>query len=162
MTDLSLLNSFHQVKNVSHLIFSKEVWSPLREPAWTEELVGHPDKSFVEFILQGIQEGFRIGHDRRHYLVPATSNLSIDNPQAVTEYLDREVTLGRMHVSQWKTGLQTSPLGLVPKKNKPGKWRLIVDLSSPKEGSVNGGINTELLSLSYASVDHLAANSCCR
>ena len=43
------------------------------------------------------------------------------------------------------------------KKEQTRKWWLIVDLSSPKEGSINGGINTELSSLSYASVDHLAA-----
>ena len=63
--------------------FSKEVWSSLRETAWTEELAGHPDKCFAEYILQGIQEGFRIGHDVLHYLIimSATSNLSINNPQ---------------------------------------------------------------------------------
>ena len=50
------------------------------------------------------------------------------------------------------------PIGIDTKKEqKPGKWRLIVDLYSPIKGSVNGGISTELSSLSYTSVDHLAA-----
>ena len=52
--------------------------------------------------------------------------------------------------------LHTSPLGMIPKKNKPGKWRLIVDLSSPKGHSVNDGINSEYCSLEYATVDMLA------
>lgn len=32
-----------------------------------------------------------------------------------------------------------------------------MDLSSPEEGSVNNGINPELASLAYTSVDHLLA-----
>ena len=53
--------------------------------------------------------------------------------------------------------IHLSPIGLVPKKNKPGKWRLIVDLSSPLDHSINDGISRERSSLSYTSVDHLAA-----
>ena len=40
---------------------------------------------------------------------------------------------------------------------KPGKYRLIMDLSSPKNFSVNDGIDPALLSLSYASIDHLSS-----
>ena len=47
-----------------------------------------------------------------------------------------------------------SPIGLIPKSNQPGKWRLIVDLSSPGGSSINDAINPELCSLSYASVDN--------
>ena len=50
-----------------------------------------------------------------------------------------------------------SPLGVIPKKNKPGKWCLIVDLSAPQGGSINDGIDSNLSSLSYSSIDHLAA-----
>ena len=45
---------------------------------------------------------------------------------------------------------------IIPKKNKPGKWRLIVDLSSPEDASVNDGIEKEICSLSYTSVDAVA------
>ena len=41
-------------------------------------------------------------------------------------------------------------------KNASGKWRLIVDLSSPENSSVNDGISKELSSLSYMSVDTVA------
>jgi len=107
------------------------VCSPLRKTAWRCDLAGHAEKCFSQYILQGIQYGFRIGYDRHHYLMPATSNLKVDNPQAVTEYLSREVTLGRMwkvYISTWLASLQKSSLGLIPRKNKPGKWRLIVDV----------------------------------
>ena len=76
------------------------------------------------------------------------------------EYLSREVQLGRM----WKfppgafpRGIHLNPNGLISKKNKPGKWRLIMDLSSPVDHSINDGISQERSSLSYTSVDHLAA-----
>ena len=48
------------------------------------------------------------------------------------------------------------PIGLIPKKGKPGRWRHIVHLSSPDGGSVNDGIDRNLASLKYPTVDHLA------
>ena len=78
----------------------------------------------------------------------------------ITDYLAKEVFLNRM----WKCplnaaplGIHTSPVGAIPKKNKPGKYRLIMDLSSPKNFSVNDGIDSALSSLSYASIDHLSS-----
>ena len=50
-------------------------------------------------------------------------------------------------------GLTISPIGVIPKRNRPNKWRLIVDLSSPKGESVNDGISSTLCSLTYASID---------
>ena len=72
----------------------------------------------------------------------------------------REVVLNRMwkyprHVSP--PGIHTSPIGVIPKKNRPGKWRIIVDLSSPRGFSVNDGISSDLSSLACTSVDHLAS-----
>ena len=45
---------------------------------------------------------------------------------------------------------------MIPKKNQPGKWRLIVDLSSPQGSSVNDYIDQQLSSLTYVSVDDAA------
>jgi len=55
------------------------------------------------------------------------------------------------------TCIHISPLGLIPKKSKPGKLCLIVDLSSPMDASVNDGISPDLASSLYASIDHFAA-----
>ena len=44
-------------------------------------------------------------------------------------------------------------MGMIPKKSKPGSWRLIVDLSGLKGSSVNDGIGKDMFSLSYMSVD---------
>ena len=45
--------------------------------------------------------------------------------------------------------VQISPLGAIPKKHKPDKWRLIVDLSSPHGCSINDAIPKDLCSVSY-------------
>ena len=52
--------------------------------------------------------------------------------------------------------VQVSPFGVIP-KSEPGKWRLILDLSAPEGCSVNDGISKESCSLSYMSVDDVAA-----
>ena len=48
-----------------------------------------------------------------------------------------------------------SPFGVIPKKHKPGCWRLIFDLSVPDGASVNDGISKEDSSLSYVSIDDI-------
>ena len=51
--------------------------------------------------------------------------------------------------------VQVSPFCVIP-KSEPGKWRLILDLSSPEGFSVNDGVHKDLYSLSYMSVDEVA------
>ncbi|KAK3737999.1 hypothetical protein QZH41_009638 [Actinostola sp. cb2023] len=53
--------------------------------------------------------------------------------------------------------LQVSSFGVIPKKGQPGKWRLIVDLSSPAGMSVNDGINPEEFTLQYVRIDEIIA-----
>ena len=82
MQDLLNLDAQQPRSDVSHLIISPEVYIPLSVSAWTEELSSHPDKLFAKFMLQGLQ---RIEFDRRIWLQPASYNLSVHNPQTVTE-----------------------------------------------------------------------------
>ena len=56
--------------------------------------------------------------------------------------------------------LQVNKMGVIPKGHTPGKWRLITDLSSPTCTSVNDGIETEVTSLSYITVDNVAQVAC--
>ena len=95
-----------------------------------------------------------------HWVQPSTqppANLPSGNPEVIVDYLKREVSRGRMFVCPSETGIHISPMGVIPKKNKPGKWQLIVDLSAPEGGSVNDGISREQSTLVYSSVDHLSA-----
>ena len=48
-----------------------------------------------------------------------------------------------------------SRLGVIPKSNQPGKWRLIVDLSYPEGRSVSDGISGELCSLQYMRMEEV-------
>ena len=118
------------------------------------------DEAFVHYILQGIAEGFRVGFNCRHHsLIFCKRNMSATQlPQVVSDYLLEELALNRVTqipaVTAQAVGIQCSPFGVIPKKNKPGKLRLIVDLSSPAEHSVNDAIGKECSF--YTSVDDVA------
>ena len=71
-------------------------------------------------------------------------------------YLTEEITLGRVtgpFPNSLRLQVQVSWFGVIPKNHQSNKWRLIVDLSHPVNGSVNGGIPKELCSLKYITVD---------
>ena len=48
-----------------------------------------------------------------------------------------------------------SSFGVILKRGQVGKWRPIVDLSSPMGSSVNDGINPEDFTLHYIKVDQV-------
>ena len=78
-----------------------------------------------------------------------------ENPQVVGSYLEEERKAGRVVgplCPEDYPFVHTSSLGGIL-KSTPGKWRLIVDLSSPEGGSVNDGIRESWCSLAYATVD---------
>ena len=81
------------------------------------------------------------------------------NAEVVQAYLDKEVVLGwivgPINPSSAPYSTQVSPIGVIPKSNQLGKWRLIVDLSSLEGRSVNGGIEPELCSLHYLRLDEV-------
>eukprot|EP00731_Ephydatia_muelleri_P026363 Em0018g463a len=116
-----------------------------------------PDREFVNFLIDGITVGFRIGYKRKgDTLVSATRNmLSAEvNPSVISEYLDKELRLGRVvGPLPGDTAVHVSRFGVVPKSSQPGKWRLIVDLSAPENHSVNDGISPESCSLTYTTVE---------
>ena len=68
--------------------------------------------------------------------------------------MQKEVTesriLGPFNPAEYPQ-IHTSRFGVIP-KSTPGKWRLIVDMSSPEGNSVNDGIHESLCSLSYVTV----------
>ena len=51
--------------------------------------------------------------------------------------------------------LQVSSFGVIPKKGQPGKWHLIVDMSSPHGSSVNDGIDRDEFSMHYIHLDQI-------
>ena len=82
------------------------------------------------------------------------------NLDPVDSYLNKEISAGRI-VSVPKLTHPSPPIHIsrfrvISKQNKPGKRRLILDLSAPPGMSINDGISTEVCSLHYASVDDAA------
>ena len=116
----------------------------------------------MEYLLRGIKDGFWIGFRVAAVQLKARkTNMPsvLDHPEVVTEYIKEEVQANRMHRVDDAVAekVHCSPFGVIPKKNKPNKWRLILDLSSPDGQSVNDGIDKDLVSLSYISIDNVAA-----
>ena len=114
--------------------------------------------------MSGIREGFRIGFDHRAPLRSATRNMfsAQKHPEVVRAYLDAECSRGRM-LGPFPSAVQAAlppchinRFGVIPKGRGTGKWRLITDLSFPPGLSVNDGIDPDLCSLTYTSVDRVA------
>lgn len=125
---------------------------------WQASLAYHPDRDFANWVVAGIRHGFRIGFDYTRGR-PRRSNRNLasafEKPQVIREYLAKECAEGRImgpFTSTELPQLHISRFGVVPKSTQ-GKWRLILDLSSPDGHSVNDGISEALCSLSYVSVD---------
>ena len=67
----------------------------------------------------------------------------------------RQDRIGRSSVH---SGVYCSAFGVIPKKGQAGRWRLIVDLYSPEGHSVNDGVDKDMSSLSYLSVDEVMSS----
>ena len=126
-------------------------------------LCHHPDKVFVSVILRGLNKGFPIGFDFAHcsfWSVACNHASSLCHSNIVTQYVAHKVSLGRLVGPVSPQGLQTSPIGLIPKCHQPNSCRMIVDLSCPFGSSVNDGIDPSLASICYASVDNAVEIIC--
>lgn len=136
-----------------------EIRTPVLVDSWREALASHPDRAFRDYIVRGFREGFHIGfaHGSRQ-CVSAKSNMksAVENKGVVEQYLKREVELKRVVgplPPNSIPGMHINRFGVIPKAHQPGKWRLIVDLSHPEGSSVNDGIERELCSLHYTTVE---------
>ena len=128
---------------------------PLEE--WDPYLKSFPDQTLAAFLRRGFKFGFRIGFDPSKPLRSCEKNHQsvIANPETVSAYISDEVAQHKLRVASGP--VHTSPIGLIPKANQPGKFRLICDLSSPQGTSVNDGISHDLCSLQYARIDDAVA-----
>ena len=139
------------------------ITTPLKLEYWQQQLSSHPDGKFAQLILNGMEQGFKIGfqHSSSQLRSKGGNMLSTrSHPEVVSEYIATELALGRiaevgLAETAKKSGIHTSPFGVIPKKHKSNKWRLILDLSSPQGFSVNDGISKESSSISYTTTDYV-------
>ena len=123
------------------------------------ELRSHPDQVKVDYVITGLTTGFRLGFDPSAVsLTSAVHNMPSASlqPSVIDQYLLSELEKGRVagpFPASPIPNLHISRFGVIPKKHQPGKWRLILDLSSPLGHSVNDGISKEPFSVQYMKVD---------
>ena len=139
------------------------VTTPLRVQVWQQVLLHHPDRAIAQYICKGLEQGFRVGFQRGSPLKSAQANLgsASEHPEAIEDFVTKECTRGHMLPCMFTTTeglppLQVNRIGAVPKGHNTGKWRIITDVSFPKAGSVNDGIDPSLCSQSYTTVDEIA------
>ena len=154
--DLVLLNQCRESNPVSLPTQAQHITTPLVVGQWESLLQDHPDRPLVQYIVTGMKEGFRVGFRRDYKYKRASGNMrsAIMNPKQVADFIQAEVQAGRViGPLQDIREVHVSRFGVIPKQGQPGKWRLILDLSSPHGSSVNDGYVPELSSIRYATVD---------
>ena len=101
-------------------VTTQGISTPLRPMAWQQALAQHPHREWVASLLEGMQNGFRIG------LIPTTAcrsstrnHPSADkHPVVVSEYLREQVAAGYMlgpFSPGQCSGMIISSIGVVPK-----------------------------------------------
>ena len=134
--------------------------TPLHVEQFAWELRNHPNQPQVSFVLEGLRDGFRLGYFYPRKLRSASRNKpsAHQHPEVVDSYLANEAALGRV-AGPFEfpplPGLHISSFGVLPKRGQPGKWRLIVDLSSPHGSSVNDGISEDEFTMQYIHLDQI-------
>ena len=134
------------------------IMTPLDWRKWSQALSLYPDETFKEYIISGLKQGFRIGL-KGSRCCSAVGNMksAMEQPQVVSEYLQRECAAGRIlgpfTVDELSmSDMVVSRFGVIP-KSSPENWRLIVDLSFPEWVSENDGIDPGVCSLQYSRVE---------
>ena len=137
------------------------VSSPINIEVLKSELVNHPDKEFVHYLLHGIQFGFDTGiKDPPTHTYECKNLLSArTQPDYVTHAIQEEVENGYMLGPFDKlpfSHYRVSPIGVAQHKYS-SKRRLTLDLSSPHDNpevsSINQHIDKSDWSLKYVRVD---------
>lgn len=134
----------------------RAVLTPLVWMEWDWLIELHPDQQLQSYIVDGIQNGFRVGFNYECELKKADHNMpsTFAHPDLIRDYLATECSKGRVLGPLEPTcfpQVQISWFGVIP-KGSTGKWQLIIDLSLPRNYSVNDGVSENLSSLAYASI----------
>ena len=145
-------------ENVNTYINNLSTSTPVNVTYLKHELQFHPNATFVLHLIQGFQEGFRIGFEGpRAPRFSKNLKSAAEHPDLVSKNLQKEVTLGRTAGPFLRPpfpNFQVYPIGVVPKKHSTD-WRTIFHLSHPKATgtSVNDHISKDTYSLQYVKID---------
>ena len=72
--------------------------SPLNYNRFCSELTKHPNRDWVDYVLHGIREGFKLGFESSFLLKPPKKNKAsaYQHATVIDAYLANEVRLGRV------------------------------------------------------------------
>lgn len=137
--------------------------TPYKPEAWLSALKTHCLIDRYPNIYTGLRFGFPAGlPPLPRTFTPPNSQTIIDHQRTFEEIISKEFQKGRYigpfsgsEVQDTLGNFQTSPLSLIPKPGKPGKFRLVQNLSfphSPLHGptSVNSHIDSNNFPTSYS------------
>ena len=130
--------------------------SPIDATLLQYELLHHPNRNFVNSLINTLKFGARIGYSGPQKARVSCNLISASqHPEVVSSNLSKEIQKGRVagpFLSSPLKGLQCHPVGVVPKKHS-SEWRTIYHLSYPEGDSINDHIPKEPYSLQYVRVD---------
>ena len=123
----------------------KGITTPVNIVNMIQCLSQHPERHMVNYIINGLTNGFEIGYANSS-LKHCTHNLrsTSEHTKDVTTAINKELDRGHMpgpFTSAPLQKLHCSPLGSTEKKD--GSRRLPMGLSQPRGGSINEGIDKE-------------------
>nr|XP_010778599.1 PREDICTED: uncharacterized protein LOC104953359 [Notothenia coriiceps] len=135
--------------------------TPINIPQLAAALSTHQDSAFVDYLLSGFSQGFRVGVLSSPTVTFVAKNLqsAAKEPNIVSQLIDKELLKGYIigpFSSSPFSVFRSNPIGIATRKYS-GKKRLIFDLSAPRSDpfcSVNSIIPPDQFSLHYASVDN--------
>jgi hypothetical protein len=127
--------------------------TPLIADAWEKELqICNIHNRFIDVPLS-IQQGFNMGvnSDIPFIYTPPNYKSALDNPDTIKSHIAKEQAAGRYSGPFSKSCLESiigpfrsSPLGTVPKSDTPGDFRIIQDLSYPRNDPFHLSVNAEI------------------
>ena len=139
------------------LVSSSKV-TPINAEKHQRELYFLPDQTQVDYMISGLSNGFHLGFNPLAVsLKCASQNMPLASLQPLklsTSIFKKGCVAGPFSIAPIPN-LHISRFGIIPKKYQPGKWWLILDLSSPVGLSVNDGIPKESFSVQYMKVDNV-------
>ena len=142
-----------------------EARSPYKPEEWKKQLQEAGMEEEAEFMDKGMREGFYAGIPKiTKTFTPANSTSVDEHPEAFEKAIQAEFDKGRYigpmsraEVEELIGPFQTSPLSIIPKPGKPGKYRLIQNLSHPQGGSnytsINSHINSDEFPCTYGTFE---------
>ena len=114
------------------------------------------DRETTQYLVRGIEEGFRLGCLHSPSIHPPHNHKSaLEHKEVVHEYIIKGQACDRIagpFESPPLNNFKVSLLGVVP-KSEQGKFRIIHDLSFPENNSVNSNIPVEYSVVKYDSID---------